>query len=79
MITDTFPGPVRHFLARLDELPSGQPPDMDMVGRALVELAADEEFFVPLIAQIPSDSPGVYWLVRPNGVPGWCWSTGRRG
>ena len=70
MITDAFPGPVRHFLSRLDELPSGQPPDMDMVGRALVQLAADEEFFAPLIAQIPSsDSPGVRWLVRPERGP----------
>jgi hypothetical protein len=69
VITDAFPGPVRHFLARLDELPPGQPPDMGMAGRALVELAADEEFFAPLIAQIPSDSPGVHWLVRPERGP----------
>jgi hypothetical protein len=31
---------------------------MDQVGRLLVELAADEEFFGPLIAQLPSGSPG---------------------
>ena len=74
------PGPVRHFQTRLDELPSGQPSDMDMVGRALVELAADKEFFAPLIAQIPSsDPPGVRWLVRPERGPGSSWSTGLRG
>lgn len=79
MITSAVPGPLRHFQAQLDELPSGETPDMGMVGRALVELAADAEFFAPLIAQIPSGSPGVHWLIKPERVPAWCWSTGRRG
>jgi predicted metal-dependent enzyme (double-stranded beta helix superfamily) len=69
VITGAVPGPLRHFLARLDELPSGEAADMDAVGRALVELAADEEFFAPLIAQLPSDSPGVHWLIRPERGP----------
>ena len=30
---------------------------MDRVGRVLVELAADEEFFGPLIAQLPPARP----------------------
>jgi hypothetical protein len=45
---------------------------MDTVGRALVELAADEEFFGPLIAQIPPDPPdppGAHWLIRPERGP----------
>jgi hypothetical protein len=42
---------------------------MDQVGRLLVELAADEAFFDPLIAQIPSGSPGSRWLVRPERGP----------
>ncbi len=42
---------------------------MGQVGRLLVELAADEEFFSPLIAQIPSGSPGSQWLIRPERGP----------
>jgi hypothetical protein len=45
--TGAFPGPLRHFLAQLDELGSGDILDMDQVGRLLVELAAEEEFSVP--------------------------------
>ena len=44
MITAALPGPLRHFLAQLDELGSGDPPDMGQVGAVLVELAADQEF-----------------------------------
>ena len=58
MSTGAFPGPLRHFLAQLDELRSGDILDMDQVGRLLVELAADEEFFGPLIEQMPSESAG---------------------
>jgi hypothetical protein len=39
-----LPSPLRSFLARLDELHSGDDPDMGKVGQALVELAADQEF-----------------------------------
>ena len=42
---------------------------MGGVGQALVELAADQEFFAPLIAQIPASSPGVHWLVQPERGP----------
>jgi len=48
--TSALPGPLRHFVDQLDELRSGDVPDMDEVGRLLVELAADEEYFAPLIA-----------------------------
>jgi hypothetical protein len=54
--TAALPGPLRQFTAQLDELlPSGVP-DIDGVGRHLVELAADTEFFAPLIAQIPAEA-----------------------
>lgn len=43
MSTGAFPGPLRHFLAQLDELRSGDILDMDQVGQLLVELAADEK------------------------------------
>jgi len=43
--TGTLTGPLRHFAARLDELRSGDVPDMDQVGRILAELAADAEFY----------------------------------
>jgi hypothetical protein len=69
MSTGTYPAPVRHFLAQLDELRSGDVPDMDQVGRLLVELAADEEYFAPLLAQLPAESPGVHWLVKPDRGP----------
>jgi hypothetical protein len=42
--TVAWPGPLRHFVDQLDELRSANVPDMDQVGRLLVELAADEEF-----------------------------------
>jgi len=45
-----LPGPLRHFSDRLDELRSAEVVDMGQVGRLLVELAADKEFFGPLIA-----------------------------
>ena len=59
------------------ELCSGGIPDMGKVGQALVELAADEEYFTPLIGQIPAESPGVHWLVKPERGPrlgSWCLS-----
>jgi len=67
--TGAWPGPLRHFADQLDELRSADVPDMDRVGRLLVELAADEEFFAPLIAQIPSAAPGSRRLVRPERGP----------
>jgi predicted metal-dependent enzyme (double-stranded beta helix superfamily) len=67
--TGPLPSPLRHFLAQLDELGAGDAPDMGQVGRALVELAGDEDFFAPLIAKIPADAPGVHWLVQPERGP----------
>src|SRR5215471_9784090 len=67
--TGALPGPLRHFTDRLDDLRSADVFDMDQVGRLLVELAADEEFFGPLIAQIPSSSPGNRWLIKPERGP----------
>jgi predicted metal-dependent enzyme (double-stranded beta helix superfamily) len=61
-----FPEPLRHFLAQLDELRSTSIPDMDRVGQLLTELAADEEYFGPLIAEMPSESPGGKWLAKPE-------------
>jgi predicted metal-dependent enzyme (double-stranded beta helix superfamily) len=69
MSTGAYPSPVRHFLAQLDVLRPAGVPDMDEVGRLLVELAADEEFFDPLIAAMPTGSPGVEWLARPERGP----------
>jgi hypothetical protein len=48
MGTDASPDPVRHLMARLNELRPGGVPEMDEVGRLLVELAADEEYFARL-------------------------------
>jgi predicted metal-dependent enzyme (double-stranded beta helix superfamily) len=67
--TGAFPSPVRQFLAQLDELRSAEVLDMDKVGRLLVELAADEEYLGPLIAEIPSAASGGKWLVRPDRGP----------
>jgi len=67
--TGGLPGPLRHFADRLDEARSVDVLDMDQVGRLLVELAADQEFFGPLIAQLPSGSPGNRWLIRPERGP----------
>jgi anti-sigma B factor antagonist len=67
--TAALPGPLRTFTAQLDELRSGDVPDMDRVGRHLAELAADTEFSAPLIAEIPSEPPGDRWLIRPERGP----------
>jgi len=67
--TSAFPGPLRHFLAQLDELRAGDILDMDQVGRLLVELAADEEYLGPLIAEMPPESAGGKWLVKPERGP----------
>ena len=69
MGTGGFPGPLRHFVNQLDELRSAGVPDMEAVGGLLVELAADEEFFGPLIEQLPPAVPGDRWLVRPERGP----------
>jgi hypothetical protein len=69
MSTDAVPSPLRHFLAQLDELRLGRAPDMSGVGRLLEELAADEEYFAPLIAEMPAGSPGVHWLAQPPRGP----------
>ena len=61
--------PLRHFADRLGEIRSAETLDMDQVGRALVELAADAEFFGPLIARLPAGSPGSQWLIRPERGP----------
>jgi hypothetical protein len=61
-----LPRPLRYFLDQLDELRSANVPDMDQVERLLVDLAADQEFFGPLIAEIPVAAPGDRWLVRPE-------------
>ena len=67
--TGALPSPLRDFVAQLDERRSGEALDMDQVGRLLVEVAADEEFFAPLIEQIPAGSPGGQWLVQPERGP----------
>ena len=67
--TSGLPGPLRRFADRLDEVRSAKIVHMDQVGQVLAELAADEEFFGPLIAQLPSGSPGSRWLIRPERGP----------
>ena len=69
MSTDVFPGPLRQFLAQLEELRSADSLDMDQVGQLLVGLAADEEYFGPLIAELPAESAGGKWLVQPERGP----------
>ena len=69
MSTGDFPSPLRHFLTQLAELRSADTPDMDQVGRLLVELAADEEYLGPLIAEMPSQSAAGKWLVKPERGP----------
>jgi hypothetical protein len=63
------PDPLRRFADQLDEVRSADVVDMDQVGRLLVELAADEEFFKPLIAELPVGVPGNRWLIRPERGP----------
>src|SRR5215469_11373909 len=69
MSAGPFPHPVRRCLAQVNELRFGDAPDMAEVGRLLLELATEEEYFAPLIAQMPAGSPGVHWLARPERGP----------
>lgn len=69
MSTGSLASPLRRFLEQLDGLHSAGVPDMGEVGRILVELASDEEFFGPLVAEIPAQSPGGKWLIRPEQGP----------
>lgn len=71
--------PVRSFLARLWELSAGKV-DLGGIGQALAELAADTDYFAPMIAGMnPDDNGGValhvaergprlLFLHRPRGV-----------
>ena len=69
MSTGALASPLRRFLEQMDGLHSAGVPDMGEVGRILAGLAADEEFFGPLIAEIPAPSPGGTWLIRPERGP----------
>lgn len=61
--------PVRAFLARVEELASGDAPDVGAIGRALAELATDEEYFAPLVSQLVPDELGVVGLHMPERGP----------
>jgi predicted metal-dependent enzyme (double-stranded beta helix superfamily) len=67
--TGALASPLRRFLEQLNGLPSAGVPDMGEVGRLLAGLAADEEFFGPLIGEMPAQSPGGTWLIRPERGP----------
>jgi hypothetical protein len=67
--TGAWPAPLRDFAERLEEVSSAEIFDLNRVGRVLVELAADEEFLGPLIAQLPAGSPGSRWLIKPARGP----------
>ena len=69
MNTDDLASPLRPFLAQLDELRSADVLDMDQVGRLLVELAADEDYLGPLIAEMPPSRPRARGWSSPNGSP----------
>ena len=69
MSTAPWPSPLRRFLEQLDALRSADVPDLEEVGRILVELAGDDEFFDPLIAELPSAEPCDRWLIRPERGP----------
>jgi predicted metal-dependent enzyme (double-stranded beta helix superfamily) len=53
----------------LDDVRSSDVLDINEVGRLLVELADDEEYFAPMIAKLPSQSLAEQWLVQPDRGP----------
>ena len=69
MSSGALSSPIGHFMAQLDEVLSGDILDMEQVGRLLVKLAADGEFFGPLIAEMPAEEAGGKWLVQPERGP----------
>jgi len=64
-----LPGPLRGFLTRLADTEPGDGSGLRSAGRLLVELAADEEFFSPLIAELPAAESAGTWLIRPPRGP----------
>jgi len=69
MGNDALASPLGNFLSQLDELRGADVLDLDAVGRLLAGLAADDDFFAPLIAQMPTQSQGTHWLVKPHVPP----------
>jgi predicted metal-dependent enzyme (double-stranded beta helix superfamily) len=67
--TGALPSPLSQFVTQLDEVRASGVPDMDAIGRLLAQLAADDEFFAPLVAGMPPASMGVQWLVKPDRGP----------
>ena len=65
-----LPGPLRRFSDRLKEVRSADVVNMDQVGRVLVELAADEEFFAPLFDRQEYDPERGTWQALAPGDPG---------
>jgi predicted metal-dependent enzyme (double-stranded beta helix superfamily) len=61
--------PVKAFLARVDELASGDAPDVPAIGRAMADLATDEKYFAPLVASMVPDDMGVIGLHVPERGP----------
>jgi predicted metal-dependent enzyme (double-stranded beta helix superfamily) len=56
-------------VSQLNEVCSAGDLDLDAVGGLLVDLAADDDFFGPLMADMPAKSQGVHWLVKPERGP----------
>lgn len=69
MRTGELPSPLRSFQAGLDDIHSTGVFDHDRIGRMLVDLAADEDYLGPLVADIPPEQTGGTWLIRPDRGP----------
>jgi hypothetical protein len=69
MGNDALASPLSDFVSQLDELRGADVLDLDAVGRLLAGLAADDDFFDPLVAEMPSQTHGVRWLVKPERGP----------
>ena len=72
--TGALPSPLSLFAAGLGEARSADVLEMDAVGRLLAELAADDEFFGPLIADMASrvDGRALAAQARTGSSPGAC-------
>jgi predicted metal-dependent enzyme (double-stranded beta helix superfamily) len=69
MSRSALPSPLKLFLSQLDDVRSSVVLDMNEIGRLLVELASAEDYFAPIIAELPSQSLSEHWLVMPDRGP----------
>jgi hypothetical protein len=64
----TLDEPVRRFFERIAEPAGAATPDLRAIGDAIIELAADTEYWTPWMRRL-EDAPGSLWVHAPLSGP----------